>query len=336
MSASIRGGTKRARPVLALHDAVRRYDLATLKRLIEAGSPLSEIDDESCTPLHLAVFGPADAVHEMITIMLAADEEERAEALCCHDDDGLTPLHLAARFSSSKVVDTMLHSIDEEIRTDLMAYKTQRRGGLFNGNWGKKAANGGLEELEIEHMTLLHLALQRLDPSSGDDDMDDEDEDEPLTDAARAEAVAMVRLLIARGADVNARDAETRAPIHQAVGAGAQDVVEMLLNAGADPSVGCKAIGLANTTLHQAVLRDDDGMVRLLIRAAPHLGVDAPGQNGLTALCLAARSNKAACAKALLEGGADPKAVAAYGKCALDIARINHRSAILKLFGEDA
>ncbi len=116
MSASIRGGTKRARPVLALHDAVRRYDLATLKRLIDACSPLSEIDDESCAPLHLAVFGPADAVHEMITIMLAADEEERAEALCCHDDDGLTPLHLAARFSSSKVCGVQAPTAMGELR----------------------------------------------------------------------------------------------------------------------------------------------------------------------------------------------------------------------------
>ena len=75
-------------------------------------------------------------------------------------------------------------------------------------------------------------------------------------------------------------------------------------------------------------------MVRVLVRAAPHLDVDATGQNGLTPLCLAARANKEACARALVEGGADPKVVTAFGKSALDIARTNKRAAILRIFGE--
>ena len=145
----------------------------------------------------------------------------------------------------------------------------------------------------------------------------------------------MVKLLIKRGADVNACDANGRRPIHQAVAAGLPDLAEWLVGAGADPSMGCKAIGMANTVLHQAVLQGDDAMVRMIVRAAPHLDVDAAGQNGLTPLCLAARANKKACARALVEGGADPRKVAAaIGKSALDIARTNKRAAILKLFGE--
>ena len=47
---------------------------------------------------------------------------------------------------------------------------------------------------------------------------------------ARAEAVKMVRLLIKHGADVNARDANGRAPVHQAVGAGLQDMVRVCVH----------------------------------------------------------------------------------------------------------
>ena len=85
-----------------------------------------------------------------------------------------------------------------------------------------------------------------------------------------------------------------------------------------------------------AVVRGDEGMVKVLIRAAPQLDVDGEGQNGLTPLCLAARSNKLLCARVLVEAGADPRRVTSFGKSALDIARTNKRAAILKLFGDEA
>tara|TARA_B100000795_G_scaffold247758_1_gene214161 strand:- start:2 stop:658 length:657 start_codon:yes stop_codon:yes gene_type:complete len=214
---------------------------------------------------------------------------------------------------------------------DVIDMKTHLTGELYSGNWGKMDADTGeLEMLDIEHMTLLHLALERLDPKE-----DEVDDPEPLTDAACAEAVELVRMLIERGADINARDQHGRTPLHQAVGAGLHAMAGLLCSWGADPTVvGCKAIGIANTVLHQAALRGDGEMIRLLVRAAPHLDVNAGGQNGLTPLCLAARANKEQAAKALLEAGADPTAVCALGKSALDIARLNKRVAILKLFGE--
>lgn len=92
---------------------------------------------------------------------------------------------------------------------------------------------------------------------------------------------------------------------------------------------------MANTVLHQAVLLGDAEMIGAIARAAPHLDVDVAGRQSLTPLCLAARSNKTACAKALLEAGADPKVVTAFGKSAVEIAKNNNRSTILQLFGEE-
>ena len=47
---------------------------------------------------------------------------------------------------------------------------------------------------------------------------------------------------------------------------------------------------MGNPLLHQATLRGDGEMIRLLLRAAPHLDVHAGGQNGLTPLCQASKA----------------------------------------------
>jgi len=316
---------------LGLHDAVKRHDLPRLKHLVDAGASLTVVDHDNRNPLHLAAIASS---REMATMLLSSSADfERIDALFTHDDDGYSPVHLAATCGDGKLMGALLSSVDAEIVDDLLQARSHLRGELFEGNWGKKTADGRLEELDVEHMSPLHLALERLCPSDEDEDEGGSEEKHP-SETARAEAVEMVRLLIEYGADVNARDANGRTPIHQAVGAGLQDMTELLLEAGADPALGCKDIGMANTVLHQAVLQSDEQMVRVLVRAAPHLSVDVEGRNGLTPLCLAARSNKVACARALIEAGADPKVVTAFGKSALDIAKTNNRAAILQLFGE--
>ena len=102
------------------------------------------------------------------------------------------------------------------------------------------------------------------------------------------------------------------------------------LNAGADPTLGCKAIGMANNVLHQAVLRtSDDQMAKtisvcasasaLTPKGAPHplgdlrspvLSPD-PKTAGLRHhRDERGRANKEeGAAKALVEAGADPKFV---------------------------
>ena len=324
---------KRARSELLLHAAIRRLDLPRIKSLVDAGAPLTEIDGSGCTPVHLAVGSGLS--HEMVKVLCATtDDEELLEALCTRAHDGLTPLHLVASLGDPKLMKFLLsHVVDREILEDVLEMRSHLKGDLWNGNWGKKAADGELEELDVEHMNFLHLALERLDPN-----VDEDDDDGPtrtISGAARTEAVDMVRLLIECGANVNARDAHQRTPLHLAVGPGDAEMTELLLKHGADPTLGNKRIGMSNSCLHQAVLRGQEGMVKVLLRAAPHLDVDAAGQNGLTPLCLAARSNQVACATALVEAGADPKVVCRpLNKSALDIAKTNKRTAILKLFGE--
>jgi ankyrin repeat protein len=66
----------------------------------------------------------------------------------------------------------------------------------------------------------------------------------------------------------------------------------MLLDARADPTVGCKAFGTGNNTLHKASQCNDETMVRLLL-ASGTLDINSAGAGGWTPLGLAARSGYA-------------------------------------------
>ena len=237
------------------------------------------------------------------------------------------PLHIAASRGSLSVCKALLGA---SAPAGLINEVTLLKDEQHSGQWGKKDANTGeLHKLPAAGPTALHMAVQLLHDAK-EEAADEGEEDEFVAD------LQLVSTLLAHGARPNMLDGDSSTPLHKAIMGGLHDVAELLLKAGADPTLGCKAIGMANTALHQAVLRGDEGMVRVLVRAAPQLDVNAAGQNGLTPLCLAARSNQAACATALVEGGADPKLLTPFGKSALDIARTNKRAAILQLFGEDA
>ena len=59
--------------------------------------------------------------------------------------------------------------------------------------------------------------------------------------------------------------------------------------------------------------------------------VDFVGRDGWRALGLAARAGEVEIVEALLDAGADPAAVSATGKTALDIARLNKKDAIVEI-----
>ncbi|MGH9723293.1 MAG: ankyrin repeat domain-containing protein [Bryobacteraceae bacterium] len=115
---------------------------------------------------------------------------------------------------------------------------------------------------------------------------------------------AKTRLLLERGANVNAKQADGRTPLYNLIAMENRSaVIRLLLDREADPNL---ATANGNTPLMVASGRGDLDAVRLLVAAKAN--VNAISGTGGTALINAALGRNAEAVKLLLDNGADPNA----------------------------
>jgi len=139
--------------------------------------------------------------------------------------------------------------------------------------------------------------------------------DTPLHVACGAGQEEYVGLLLAKGADVNARDAGGRTPLHVAVMENRYAVADLLLQHGADVSAKSEWGG---TALHSAVRKGNERIVRLLLREGADM--EADNHEGNTPLHEAAEWDMPDMVRLLLEYGADPNAANEDGSTPLHLA----------------
>ena len=142
--------------------------------------------------------------------------------------------------------------------------------------------------------------------------------------------VSEVEQLLQSPLDPNIRDSlGKRTALHVAAGNGHSEVVELLLEAGADKDA---VMQNGRTVFDVAVSNDHLEVVRVLLNAGAEK--DAPLQNGVTALYAAASYDQSRLVKLLLEAGAKRNAVMQNGKTALDVAVSNGHREVVKLLLE--
>jgi ankyrin repeat protein len=114
--------------------------------------------------------------------------------------------------------------------------------------------------------------------------------------------VALVRLLLERGAEINQVNDYGGTALHLAALHGHEGVVSILLSSGADT---IRIDHLGWTPLMKACRWGNQAAVRLLLRYLQNRGLDDRSEDGRTALCYACRWGHTNVVRALLLAGAD-------------------------------
>ena len=137
-----------------------------------------------------------------------------------------------------------------------------------------------------------------------------------------------VRKLIAQGANVDELEPNGDAPLVMAAYLGHNEIVRLLLEAGAD----VKAVdpGMKATALHAAAYAGRTEAAKLLVQH--HIEIDKQGPyNGYTALHDAIWQNNVGVAQVLIDAGANLTLKSHSGETPLDFAKAKHATQIVAM-----
>lgn len=297
----------------ALHWASYRDDLESVELLIRAGANVNAANDLGATPLWNASL---NAGAPLVKTLLQAGANPNLALL-----PGETPLMVASRSGKADVAALLLqnganaNAHAARGQTALMWAASQRHPDVVKVLLAHGAELRARSDVWNEMMAVPPHGLplyNRVIPHGGDT---------ALLFAARAGDLTSAKLLIAAGADVNDADAWGVSATTLAAHAGFPEIVELLLERGANPN----AANAGFTALHGAIMRRDPRMVTALLGHGAEANAPvrawtptrrsskdynfAPELVGATPYWLAARFNEPDVMRALLKHGADPRVV---------------------------
>ncbi|CAN0298702.1 unnamed protein product, partial [Scytosiphon promiscuus] len=166
--------------------------------------------------------------------------------------------------------------------------------------------------------TALHLAIEHVDLAIEHVDTSEE-------------RLAIIDALLEAGGDVDAREGEDdEAPLHVATRRGSVETVAALLRHGANSN---KLDRNNQAPLYLAVREENIDAVRALVSAGAQLSRRG-GDDGLTALIMAAKVGKVDAVRVLVEHGASLNATSTSGKTALHLAATHDEAAAARVLLE--
>ena len=262
-----------------LHIAAVGANNAVLSVFLEHSVDLVVSGYRDRTPLHIIAehdnLEGCELFHQIVLSKYAMNDENNVKQfkLCASDSDGLTPIHLAARSNSHKVldflitkckdhgypIDTVLGFLDEENSTPLHA-------AVDSGNFEVVSVllkHGANPLAQVEDMAPpLHLACSqgKLDmvkcmvKNFGKDILGhlDQYSRTPLHHSALSiHSASIITYILQEGGsliNLNPQDSRGNTPLHTAIMSGNLSGVKELLHRGADPLLcdnkGCNALYL--------------------------------------------------------------------------------------------
>ncbi|TAL39899.1 MAG: hypothetical protein EPN97_01540 [Alphaproteobacteria bacterium] len=303
-----------------LHQAISNNDYAAVAGWLQAGmKPDARLRDDEPTPVQMAIENKNPELVKLFTDY-GADL-----ALATPPKQGRNAYHYAA-LSTPEIMEFLLQqpgrAAAEAITEEKKVQLTPLRLALRDGN---------------REMTglLLDYGIDVNEP--------DENNETPLHfilghRKSREEAMPLVRLLIDRGADIDAKATNfwNETPLFSAVRDQFTEAVKLLLDLGCDAA---QKNHLEETLLHAAAATYDAANVRMLLQHGAKL--EEKNRIGRTALHIAAHANRLEVVKTLLDAGADPYAKDRDGKtpdelCPADFQKNVHREILRKQMELDA
>jgi ankyrin repeat protein len=294
----------------ALHWASYRDDGESADLLIKAGANVNAANDLGATPLWTASLNGSAT---MVRRLLQAGANPNAALLL-----GETPLMVASRSGNPDVVEQLLAK-----GANVNARAARGQTALM---WAVSQTHPDVVKVLLSHRADVHARseswrqMEAVSPH-GAPEYNREipyGNNTPLMFAARVGDLASAKLLVAAGANVNDQDAWGISVVTLAAHSGFLDLVEFLLDKGADPNKSTAGF----TALHEAIMRRDEPLVRTLLAhgADPHARLQAwtptrrqssdfhfePELVGATPFWLAARFSQPNVMRRLVELGADP------------------------------
>src|SRR5881397_2949818 len=294
----------------ALHWASYRDDLESADLLLRAGADVNARNDLGATPLWAASQNGSEP---MVRRLLEAGANPNASLLL-----GETPVMVAARSGAPAIVELLaakganVNARGARGQTALMWAVAQKHPEVVRVLLARGADIRARSDSWSEVMAVSphgYLEYNRAIPHGNET---------ALMFAARVDDLASARLLVAAGADVNDEDAWGVSAVVLAAHSGFTDVVEFLLEKGANPNSDRAGF----TALHEAVMRRDENLVKVLLdhgadanlpvrswtptRRSSHDFNFPPELIGATPFWLAARFTEPEVMRLLVKHGADP------------------------------
>jgi ankyrin len=297
----------------ALHWASYRDDVESADAMLRAGAKVNSANDLGATPLWIASLNGSAA---MVRRLLQAGANPNAALLL-----GETPVMVASRSGSTEVVEQLLakganvNARAARGQTALMWAVAQNHPGVVKVLLAGGADVHAKSDVWSQVMAVPPhglLEYNRAIPHGGDT---------ALMFAARVGDLDSARLLVAAGANVNDADAWGVSATVLAAHSGYTDLVEFLLDRGADSN----AAAAGFSALHAAIMHRDEKMVAALLNhgADPNAPLQtwtptrrsskdfnfAPELVGATPFWLAARFTEPEVMRLLVKHGANPLVV---------------------------
>jgi ankyrin repeat protein len=294
----------------ALHHASYEDDLEHADALIRGGADVNAANDLGVTPLWLAAQNGSEP---MARRLLAAGANPNLALT-----SGETPVMVAARSGHAAVVEQLIAK-----GANVNAHGARKQTALM---WAVSQKHPDVVKVLLAHGADLSLRSEKWSqvyavPPHGympyNRDIPSGDET-ALLFAARVGDLESARLLVAAGANVNDADAWGVSAVTLAAHSGFADVVDLLLDKGADAN----AMKAGFAPLHEAIMRRDEKMAASLLDHGANANAPlltwtptrrssddwnfAPELVGATPFWLAARFTEARVMAMLVKHGADP------------------------------